>query len=141
MRDHETVNPILRAQLARLTGCNVETVRYYEKIGLLPPPDRSPAGYRLYGPEHVRRLRFVMRARELGFPVDEVRGLLGLEDGRPQSCAEVKTRTEKHLRDVRARIRDLERIRRVLEQTAQKCSGADIPHCPVLEALSNDQMQ
>lgn len=135
MTDHKTEKPLLRAELARRTGCNAETIRYYEKVRLLPPPDRSPSGYRLYGSAHLQRLRFIMRSRELGFSVPEVRGLLDLVDGGSQSCAEVKQRTERHLADVRARIADLKRIERVLAQTSTQCSGEQVPQCPVLDAL------
>jgi len=84
----------------------------------------------------VARLRFILRARELGFPIDEVRGLLDLVDGRNQTCAEIKARTERHLADVRARIADLRRIERVLSQTAKQCSGDAVPECPALDALT-----
>ncbi|MCT9000149.1 MerR family transcriptional regulator [Chelativorans intermedius] len=136
MRDHISGRPLRRKELARRTGCNIETVRYYEKIGLMPEPPRSAAGYRLYDEDHVSRLRFVLRARELGFAIDEVRDLLGLVDSGTQTCAEVKERTERHLSDVRARIADLRRIEKVLAATAARCTGERVPECPVLEALS-----
>lgn len=132
-----TPGPIKRAELARRSGCNIETIRYYEKIGVLPDPPRTASGYRLYDEKHLVRLRFILRARELGFPIGEIRGLLGLVDGAAPTCAEVKARTEKHLADVRARISDLRRIERVLAQTAKQCSGDDVPDCPVLEALAS----
>ncbi len=127
--------PLKRAELANRSGCNIETIRYYEKIGMLPDPPRTASGYRLYDDNHVARLRFILRARELGFPIEEIRGLLGLVDGGTQTCAEVKARTERHLADVRTRIADLRRIERVLAQTAQQCSGNQVPECPVLQAL------
>lgn len=132
-----TPGPIKRAELARRSGCNIETIRYYEKIGMLPDPPRTASGYRLYDEKHLVRLRFILRARELGFPIEEIRGLLGLVDGAAPTCGEVKARTEKHLADVRARISDLRRIERVLAQTAKQCSGDDVPDCPVLEALAS----
>ena len=92
-----------RHQLARATGCHLETIRYYEKIGLLPDPPRSASGYRIYDETDVRRLRFILRARELGFGIDEVCGLLHLVDCRSQTCAEVQRRTEPHLAEVRAK--------------------------------------
>ena len=125
-----------RAELARRTGCNLETIRYYEKIGMMPDPPRSASGYRVYDAGHVSRLRFILRARELGFAIEEIRGLLALVDGGTQTCAEVKERTERHLADVRAKIADLRRIERVLAATAAQCTGNEVPDCPVLNALT-----
>lgn len=126
-----------RADLARCTGCHPETIRYYEKIGMLPDPPRTASGYRIYDESHARRLRFILRARELGFPLEEVRGLLALVDEGLPSCAEVKARTERHLADVRAKIADLRRIEQVLAATAARCSGENVPECPVLDALNS----
>lgn len=126
-----------RAELAGVTGCNLETIRYYEKIGLMPDPPRTASSYRIYDDGHVSRLRFIRRARELGFSLDEVRGLLALVDGGTQTCADVKERTQAHLAGVRGRIRDLKRIERVLATTAAQCSGDIIPECPVLDALGS----
>ena len=125
-----------RAAIARRTGCNLETIRYYEKIGMMPEPPRTQAGYRIYDTKHVERLSFILRARELGFSLDDIRGLIALVDRGTQTCAEVKDRTERHLADVREKIADLKRIERVLTETAVQCSGDEVPDCPVLEALS-----
>ncbi|PKP77125.1 MAG: MerR family transcriptional regulator [Alphaproteobacteria bacterium HGW-Alphaproteobacteria-3] len=136
MSDHNSGRKLQRGELARLTGCNLETIRYYEKAGMIPDPPRTASGYRVYDETHAARLRFILRARELGFSLEEVRGLLGLVDGGTQTCAEVKERTERHLADVRAKIADLMRIEEVLAATAAQCSGEDVPDCPVLEALA-----
>lgn len=128
---------IRRGELAKLTGCNLETIRYYEKISLIPAPPRGANGYRAYDESHVRRLRFILRARELGFAIDDVHGLLQLVDGGKQTCAEVKARTEKHLADVRAKIADLRRIERTLAATAASCSGEEVPECPILDSLTS----
>ena len=128
---------MLRAELARRTGCNLETIRYYEKIGVMPDPPRTASGYRVYDGGQVSRLRFILRARELGFSLDDVRELLALVDGGTPTCAEVKQRTDRHLADVRARIDDLRRIERILADTASHCSGDKVPECPVLEALES----
>ena len=136
MRDPVSGKGLQRAELARRTGCNLETIRYYEKIRMMPDPPRTAAGYRVYDASHVSRLRFVLRARELGFAIEDIRGLLELVDGGTQTCAEVKERTTRHLADVRAKIVDLERIERVLAAVAAQCSGEDVPECPVLEALA-----
>jgi len=136
MNEERPVTNLLRSELARATGCNLETIRYYEKIEILPHPPRTARGFRVYDDGHVRRLRFVMRMRELGFSLEEVRGLLMLVDGGTQTCAEVLGRTQAHLANVRAKIADLQSIETVLAETAAKCSGRDVPDCPVLDALS-----
>ncbi|MFN3615358.1 MAG: MerR family transcriptional regulator, partial [Rubrimonas sp.] len=89
MNDHVVGRGLQRAALARRTGCNLETIRYYEKIGMMPEPPRTEAGYRIYDERHVSRLRFILRGRELGFTIEEIRGLLGLVDGGTQTCTEV----------------------------------------------------
>lgn len=136
MSDHETESGLTRGELSKVTGCHIETIRYYEKAGLLPDPPRTAAGYRIYAATHLARLRFILRGRELGFTLDDIGGLLGLEDGAVPTCAEVKARTDRHLADVRAKIADLVRIEVVLAQTAAQCSGADVPICPVLQSLA-----
>ncbi|WP_375567563.1 helix-turn-helix domain-containing protein [Oceaniradius stylonematis] len=136
MSDHERESGFTRGDLARTTGGNIETIRYYEKTGLLPNPPRTSAGYRIYSDAHATRLRFILRARELGFSLEDIRGLLGLEDGAAPTCTEVKDRTERHLVDVRAKIVDLKRIEAVLTETAAKCSGGAAPACPILETLA-----
>ena len=137
MTDHLSGRGLQRAELAKRTGCNLETIRYYEKIGMMPDPPRTRAGYRVYDAEHVSRLKFILRARELGFSIEETRGLLDLVDGGDQSCAEVKERTERHLADVRAKIADLKRVEKVLSATAGRCSGEEVPDCPILETLES----
>lgn len=136
MGDHVSGKGLKRADLARRTGCNLETIRYYEKIGMMPDPPRTASGYRVYDVTHVGRLRFILRGRELGFSIEELRGLLDLVDGGTQTCAEVKERTERHLAEVRTKIADLKRIEKVLATTAAQCSGRKVPECPVLEALA-----
>ena len=134
---HVSESGFKRGKLAERTGCNIETIRYYEKIGLMPDPPRRGSGYRIYDEVQVRRLRFILRARELGFTIADIRGLLELVDRGAQTCAEVKSRTERHLMDVRAKIADLRRIERVLAATAASCSGDDVPECPILESLAS----
>ncbi|MEP0321758.1 MerR family transcriptional regulator [Bauldia litoralis] len=137
MSDHVLAKGFQRAELARKTGCHLETIRYYEKIGLMPDPPRTPAGYRVYDESHAVRIRFILRGRELGFSIEEMKGLLELVDGDTQTCAAVKKRTDEHLRNVRAKIRDLKRVERVLATTAAQCSGQEVPECPVLEVLGS----
>ena len=135
MRDHTGVKGLQRAELARRTGSNLETVRYSEKVGLLPEPPRTMAGYRSYDTAHERRLRFVLRARELGFSLDEIRELLRLVDERDRPCAEASTIAATHLDDVRAKIADLKRMERVLKDVVAQCAGGTRPECPLIETL------
>lgn len=136
MHDHVSGKGLQRAELARRTGCNLETIRYYEKIGMMPDPPRTAAGYRIYDEAHVARLGFILRARELGFALEEVRALLRLVEAGGYSCAEVRSMTVRHLADVQARIKDLRRLESVLKDTVAACSGDDVPDCPVIDALA-----
>jgi MerR family mercuric resistance operon transcriptional regulator len=135
MRDQVVVKGLQRAELARRTGCNLETVRYYEKIGLLPAPPRTAGGYRVYDLLHEGRLRFVLRARELGFSLDEIRELLRLVDERDQPCAEARAVAAAHLEDVRTKIADLKRMERVLKEVVAQCADGTLPECPLIETL------
>jgi MerR family mercuric resistance operon transcriptional regulator len=124
-------------ELSRRTGCNIETIRYYERIGLLPRPLRSEARYRLYNSDDVHRLTFVRRARELGFSLDDVRALLALsaDQGR-ETCAEVREVAARHLADVRAKVADLRAMERVLADAVRQCDAGEIPGCPLIASLS-----
>lgn len=123
-------------RLSERTGVNIETIRYYEKIALLPKPPRSTGGHRLYGSNETARLRFIRRARELGFSLAEIRSLIGLEDARP-TCAEVHALANEHISAIRSRLKDLKKLERRLVSLAQKCSLEPIPECPIIDALSN----
>jgi MerR family transcriptional regulator, mercuric resistance operon regulatory protein len=124
-----------RGELAEQSGCNIETVRFYEKQGLLPAPPRTAGGHRNYAPEHLKRLTFIRRSRELGFTLDEVRGLLGLVDGEDWTCAQVRAMTLDHLADVRRKITDLKKLAQTLEDMAAQCDGGAVPACPIVDAL------
>ncbi|MBD3648093.1 MAG: helix-turn-helix domain-containing protein [Pseudomonadales bacterium] len=124
-----------RGEFAQRTGCNAETIRYYEKIGLLPAPTRSESGYRQYDDRHEQRLRFIMRGRELGFVIEDVRSLLNLVDRNAVSCGEVENLAKLHLHSVRNKIGDLQRMERVLNDTVRSCSGEDVPDCPLIDVL------
>jgi MerR family transcriptional regulator, mercuric resistance operon regulatory protein len=126
---------LTRGALAAEAGCNIETIRYYEQTGLLPAPPRSGGGHRLYGPELVKRLHFVRRARELGFTLRQIRELLRLVDGRKYTCAQVEALARGHLEDIHGKIADLERLKAELETLAAQCSGGTIPDCPIIAAL------
>jgi len=122
-------------ELSRRTGCNIETIRYYERIGLLPKPARR-GSYRRYAPEDVGRLGFLRRARELGFRLDEIRVLLDLAAGGPETCARARPIAADHLADVRRRIADLKRMERVLAATVRACDVREHTGCPLIETLS-----
>ena len=121
--------------LSKRTGVNIETIRFYERVGILPKPPRSAGGHRIYGQDQLMRLGFVRRSRELGFSLAEVRGLLRLVDAGGHTCAEVKAITLDHLTDVRRKIADLRRLEQTLADVAGKCRGGKVPDCPVIEAL------
>lgn len=122
--------------LSAETGVNIETIRYYEKIGLIPAPPRTEGRQRVYDGAHLKRLTFIRRSRELGFSLDEIRALLGLVRGGDLSCAEVKTMTEQHVADIRRKVKDLKKLERVLTELTAKCRGNTVPDCPILDALS-----
>ena len=130
--------PITRGKLAKRFGCHLETVRYYEKIGLLPPPIRTEGGHRLYKIDDQRRLRFILRGRELGLSIDELRGLLSLVDSNVYTCGEILDLTITHLGNVRRKISDLKRLERTLSRISNECSGGAVPDCPVIDALWAD---
>jgi MerR family transcriptional regulator, mercuric resistance operon regulatory protein len=129
-------------KLARQSGCNVETIRYYERVGLLPAPSRSAGRYRLYDSLDVRRLAFVRRARELGFTLDQVRALLALsaKDGR-DACTEVHNLAAEHLGEVRAKIADLRAMERILADAVRRCAAGELPGCPIIDALSEGRVK
>ncbi|NIR31128.1 MAG: helix-turn-helix domain-containing protein [Gammaproteobacteria bacterium] len=124
--------------LSGRSGVNVETIRYYERIGLLPDPPRTEGGHRLYGLEHVKRLAFIRRSRELGFSIEEIRALLDLVDSGAYTCGEVKSMTDRHLESVRSKIADLRKLERTLAGISSQCEGGEVPECPVIDALSDD---
>jgi MerR family mercuric resistance operon transcriptional regulator len=127
--------------LSRETGCNIETIRYYEKVGMLPKPCRTEGGHRIYAPAHFTRLGFILRARALGFSLDDIRNLLLLSEGKTMSCAKVKALALAHLQDIRSRIADLKAMEAVLDELADKCSGKITPDCPIIESLSGNKLK
>ena len=140
MSASKSSNGLQRAELARRTGANLETVRYYEKVGLLPPPPRTASGYRSYDGAHERRPGFVLRARELGFSLEEIRALLRLADEREQPCAEASVLAATHLADVRAKIADLKRMERVLKDVVAQCGDGTRLDCPLIETLFRERL-
>ena len=125
-------------EMAAATTTNIETVRYYEKIGLLPAPTRTGANYRSYGPEHLARLSFIRRARDLGFSIEQVRALLDLSDDRSHDCGTVDRIACEHLHEIDRKIADLEALRRELGALVSSCAGGTVAECRILEALAPD---
>jgi MerR family mercuric resistance operon transcriptional regulator len=121
--------------LSERTGVNIETIRFYEKEGLVPTPPRTEGGHRIYQDAHFRRLVFIRRSRELGFTLDEIRTLLRLADGSGRNCAEARALACDHLREVQAKIADLQRMERVLAKTIEQCAEGQSPACPLLDNL------
>lgn len=129
--------PLRRGELAKRTGCNIETIRYYERIGLLPDPPRSENGFRRYEEGHITRLMFIRRARGLGFTLDEVQDLLRLVDGGHYTCAQVQDLALRHVEEIQHKIEDLRRMEQALKEMATQCSGEEVPECPIIEILSS----
>ena len=122
--------------LARATGTKVVTIRYYEKVGLLPPPDRSAGNYRAYDAAALDRLRFVRRCRDLGFSLDQIRELLDLSSDVERPCAEVDEITAVHLAEVQRKIRDLQALAKQLRRISATCNGGGtISNCRILNAI------
>jgi Cu(I)-responsive transcriptional regulator len=122
--------------LAKKTGTKVETIRYYERICLLEAPRRTSGNYRVYGDEHLGRLSFIRRARDLGFSIEQVRELLSLADQRSRSCAGVDAIARQHLADVERKIADLNAMRRELSTIIDNCRSNVIADCRIIGALS-----
>ena len=122
-------------KISRMTGVNIETIRYYERIDIMPEPDRTPGGTRQYNHEQLKRLFFIKRSRELGFSIEEIRALLAMVDSREYSCADIHQMTVAHLSEVQSKIADLKKLEKALKQMAAECSRGDVPECPIVETL------
>ena len=126
-------------RLARQAGVNLETVRYYERRGLLPKPPRSASGYRLFPAEAARWLRFIRRAQELGFSLGEIRELLALRLSASARRTDVRKRAEAKIADIDAKIRSLDSMKRTLRKLTNSCNGCGpIAECPILESLDKE---
>ena len=126
--------------VARRAGVGIDTIRYYERENLLPAPVRRASGYRDYGPDVVERLRFIRRAKDLGFTLQEIRELLALSTDREHGVKSVKQRAETRLAEVEQRIRELQRMKRGLKQLIDACPGhGALEHCPILHALGGEE--
>jgi len=120
---------------AAASGCHLETIRYYERVGLLPEPERTRNRYRQYTDADVERLRFITRGRDLGFSLEEIRSLFRLAQDPELSCCEVDQLARQHLCDIQARITDLQRMANELERTIGACHGGERGTCTILETL------
>jgi MerR family mercuric resistance operon transcriptional regulator len=126
-------------ELSRRTECNIETIRYYERIGLVPRADRRGGRFRRYGAPDVARLRFVRRARQLGFPLGDVRALLRLAAGDGEDVrAEARSVFSAHVTEICAKIADLQSMERVLSEAIRECAAGRHPNCPLINVLSED---
>jgi MerR family mercuric resistance operon transcriptional regulator len=132
--NHETTEILTIGMLAEAAGVNVETIRFYQRKGLLQEPERPLGGIRRYGHAHRARVSFIKSAQRLGFSLDEIGDLLKLEDG--SHCTEAREQAEHKLADVRAKLANLQRIEAVLEELVQRCCAASGEvRCPIIEAL------
>jgi len=122
-------------KLAKNTGVNIETIRFYEKQGILPQPIRSDSGRRMYDHEDVKRLNFIHRCRGLGFSLKEILSLLSLVEGGDYTCKQVHEITAIHVGDVKQKIRALQQMESVLDDMIEHCSKGDVPECPILDSL------
>ena len=122
-------------EAARESGVSAKMIRYYEETGLIPPAGRTGSGYRTYGPKEVQILRFVRRARDLGFPMEKVADLLALWRDRSRASADVKHLAEAQVASLEARIREMQEMKAVLEHLVHSCAGDDRPDCPILDDL------
>ena len=124
-------------EMARAGDCKVQTVRYYEQIGLLPEPPRSAGNQRLYDRRHLDRIRFIRHARQLGFSLERIRQILALSDDPGHSCAEVDHIARDHLREVESKIERLESLRGELQRMISRCSGGRVADCRIIEVLAD----
>lgn len=126
---------------AKESGVSVKMIRHYEAIGLLPPPARTLANYRVYGANDVHMLRFIKRARTLGFSMDDIRELVGLWKNKARSSAAVKKIAGRHLEELRHKIAELQSMASTLEHLTKHCHGDQRPECPILEDLARADAQ
>jgi len=122
-------------KMSRETGVNIETIRYYERIALMPKPDRTQGGNRQYNSDQLKRLSFIKKCRGLGFSIEEIRALLLMVDRQDFTCNQVHTMTIEHLENVRKKLSDLKRMEKTLKSMASQCSRGDMPECPIIETL------
>lgn len=127
-------------QVARSANCKVQTIRYYEQIGILPAPARSEGNQRIYSQRHLERLSFIRHSRELGFSLEQIREILALVDDPTHSCEEVDRIASAHLTEVKSKIERLEEMRRELERMVSQCAGGTVTECRIIESLADHSL-
>ena len=127
-------------QMAEAGNCKVQTIRYYEQIGLLPEPERSEGNQRIYHQNHLNRLGFVRHSRELGFSLDRIREILALSDDPSHSCEEVDQIARSHLQEVESKIKRLHSMRMELKRMINQCAGNQVADCRIIEVLSDHSL-
>lgn len=141
MSGHMNTGSMNIGEAAAASGVSAKMIRYYERTGMLAPAARTRAGYRSYGPSDVHVLRFVRRARDLGFGLAEIKRLLGLWHDHHRSNAEVKRIALGHVAELERKIAEMAAMRRALQHLAEACAGDGRPHCPILDDLAADGLQ
>lgn len=121
--------------ISKQAGVKIETIRYYESIGMLPAPPRSDGGYRIYDLDQLKRLKFIRRCRELGFTLEKIKSLLRLVDSHHYTCNDIKDITSEQLDEVRHKISDLKKLEKILKDMTDKCKRGKVPECPIIDAL------
>jgi len=122
-------------ELSNKTGVHIETIRYYERISLMPKPDRTENGHRVYGSEHEKRLSFIRQARELDFSLKEIRTLLQAAEADNPSCADVEEFSENHLKLIQGKIKHLRAMEKTMKSLLKECQGNRTPGCPLIDVL------
>ena len=139
LRSEVNMKPLTVGQLAKRAGVNVETLRYYERIRMMPKPERKPSGYRMYSEEDFTQLAFIRHAKVLGFTLNEIKELLELRVDAKSNCEEVRAQTEAKIHDIDQKIVYLQRIREVLTKLADACHHRkDTGECPILDAIESE---
>lgn len=122
-------------EMSQLTGVNIEAIRYYERIAILPKPDRTGGGNRQYNHNQLKRLSFVKKCRDLDFSLDEIRALLEMVDCKDFSCGDVHQLTVSHLATIKTKLNNLLRLEKTLSKMTSECNKCDVPECPIIESL------
>lgn len=127
-------------QIAKAGNCQVQTIRYYEQIGLIPAPERTAGNQRIYRQAHRDRLNFIRHSRELGFSLDQIREILALSDNPDHSCTDVDVIARSHLADVDSKIKRLQGMKKELKRMIEQCAGDQVADCRIIEVLSNHSL-
>ena len=133
------MNGLTIGRLAKQVGLGIETIRFYERQGLIQPPPRTDSNYRIYPEEEVARLEFIKRAKDLGFTLKEIKELLFMQHDPHATQTDIKKRTVEKIEDIKKKVRDLSKIQRALEHLAESCDGhGPLSECPIMDALTGE---